>query len=668
VEYFKPQGFCLDPCRGLGAFYDALPSPKDWCEIGEGRDFFTYELPQKVYWIITNTPWSAKEYRPIARRCFELADNVVLLVRLHNGLGTTARHNDYREFGHRIKEIIICSWDGVGFPAEGFALAVIHWQKGWQGDSKWTYWSELAGETAPTTTASSPDEPASLIIRRPTGVLRPFFHRFGSKWRIAPHYPEPVYDTIIEPFAGTAGFSLRYSHHQVRLFDLDPVIWGIWDYLIHVSEAEIMALPIDISHVDDLGCVPQEAHWLVGFWMNKGTTMPGTMASAWMRKYRDQQTGVYWSPEVRQRIASQLKYIRHWTIEQMSYEDIPDMRATWFIDGPYDNKAGEHYTYGRQGIDYQHLAGWCRSRSGQVIACENQGADWLDFRPFRIINGQRKQSTEVLWTNDGALSDRDGCWPVVGPAAILTEIAQPFQLFHGDCLTVLASLPEKSIDFVLTDLPCGVTACPWDSVIPLDKLWHAYRRVAKDTTAFVFTATQPFTTELINSCMDWFRCELIWEKPQGTNPLNAKNMPLKSHENVLVFYKNRGTYNPQMEKGVPYSGFVTKNGATIGEVYGNSKSIHAANLGTRYPKSILRFKQEREGLHPTQKPIPLMEYLIRTFSNEGDIVLDNCMGSGTTGVAAMNTKRRFIGIELDPEFFSTAEKRLAPFARAFRTR
>jgi site-specific DNA-methyltransferase (adenine-specific) len=117
-----------------------------------------------------------------------------------------------------------------------------------------------------------------------------------------------------------------------------------------------------------------------------------------------------------------------------------------------------------------------------------------------------------------------------------------------------------------------------------------------------------------------------------------------------------------MEKGVPYSGFVTKNGATIGEVYGNSKSIHAANLGTRYPKSVLRFKQDRSGLHPTQKPIPLMEYLIRTFSNEGDTVLDNCMGSGTMGVAAMNTKRKFIGIELDSRYFAAAEKRLCPFA------
>jgi site-specific DNA-methyltransferase (adenine-specific) len=243
-----------------------------------------------------------------------------------------------------------------------------------------------------------------------------------------------------------------------------------------------------------------------------------------------------------------------------------------------------------------------------------------------------------------------------------TEITQPLQLFRGDCLTILPSLPDQSIDLVLTDLPSGVTACEWDSVIPLDKLWHEYRRVAKDTTAFIFTATQPFTTQLINSCMEWFRYELIWEKPQGTNPFNAKKSPLKAHENIVVFYKKRGTYNPQMEEGRPYSGFVAKNGATIGEVYGHFKSIHAANPGVRYPKSVLRFKQERGGLHPTQKPTALMEYLIATYSNEGDTVLDNCMGSGTTGLAAMNMKRHFIGIERDRTYFSIARTRTTNLA------
>lgn len=177
MEYFNPSGFCLDPCRGAGAFYDALPEPRDWCEIEQGRDFLTYEPAQTISWAITNPPWSAKEYRPIAQRCFGLADNVVFLVRLHNGLGTTARHNDYRKVGHRIKEIILCPWEGVGFAPEGFSLAVIHWQKGWQGDSKWTYWPELASEPAPTTTFSSPlnkgGRSDSLVIRPRTQIFEP---------------------------------------------------------------------------------------------------------------------------------------------------------------------------------------------------------------------------------------------------------------------------------------------------------------------------------------------------------------------------------------------------------------------------------------------------------------------------------------------------------------
>jgi site-specific DNA-methyltransferase (adenine-specific) len=148
---------------------------------------------------------------------------------------------------------------------------------------------------------------------------------------------------------------------------------------------------------------------------------------------------------------------------------------------------------------------------------------------------------------------------------------------------ILPSIPDKYIDLVLVDLPYGVTRCKWDSVIPLDKLWNEYRRIAKDTTAFIFTATQPFTTQLISGCREWFRYELIWEKPQGTNPLNAKQMPMRSHENVLVFYQKQPTYNPQMESGNPYSGFVSRNGATIGKVYGSARSVHAANAGTRYP-------------------------------------------------------------------------------------
>ena len=173
----------------------------------------------------------------------------------------------------------------------------------------------------------------------------------------------------------------------------------------------------------------------------------------------------------------------------------------------------------------------------------------------------------------------------------------------------------------------------------------------------VFTAAQPFTTILAASNISNFRYEWIWEKPQGTNPMNAKVMPLKSHENILVFYRKKPTYNPQMWYSTPYSGF-SSNTSKIGEVYGNAQSKHRDNPdGSRYPKTVLKFKQEK-GLHPTQKPVDLMEYLIKTYSNNDDTVLDNTMGSETTGVACINTNRNFIGIEMDQSYYEIAKQRI----------
>lgn len=230
------------------------------------------------------------------------------------------------------------------------------------------------------------------------------------------------------------------------------------------------------------------------------------------------------------------------------------------------------------------------------------------------------------------------------------------KLLLGDTLELLPTLEDNSVDMLLVDLPYGTTACKWDSVIPLEPLWEQYHRICKKNAAMVFTSAQPFTTTLIASNMKEFRYEWIWEKPQGTNPMNAKIMPLKSHENILVFYRERPIYNPQMWKSTPYSGFKSDT-ATIGEVYGSAKSKHRDNpTGERYPKTILRFQQEK-GFHPTQKPVPLMEYLIKTYTNETDTVLDNTMGSGSTGVACINLNRSFIGIELDKEYFEIAKKR-----------
>ena len=230
-------------------------------------------------------------------------------------------------------------------------------------------------------------------------------------------------------------------------------------------------------------------------------------------------------------------------------------------------------------------------------------------------------------------------------------------LLYGDCLELLPNLLDNSIDMLLVDLPYGTTACKWDSVLPLDKLWEQYNRVCKRDAAMVFTAAQPFTTVLASSNISNLRYEWIWEKPQGTNPMNAKVMPLKSHENILVFYRIKPTYNPQMWYSTPYSGF-SSDTAKIGEVYGQQQSKHRDNPeGSRYPKTVLKFKQEK-GQHPTQKPVKLMEYLIKTYTNEGDTVLDNTMGSGTTGVAAVDTGRNFIGMENNRDYYQIAQNRI----------
>ena len=233
------------------------------------------------------------------------------------------------------------------------------------------------------------------------------------------------------------------------------------------------------------------------------------------------------------------------------------------------------------------------------------------------------------------------------------------KLLQGDCLELMKDIPDKSIDMILCDLPYGTTACKWDVIIPFEPLWKQYNRIIKDNGAVVLFGSQPFTSKLIQSNLKNFRYELIWEKQQGTNPMFAKKGILKKHENICVFYKKQPTYNPQMSYGNKnYSAFSSKN-KNIGEIYGDLKSKHReCNDGSRYPTSILRFNTERTKYHPTQKPLLLCEYLIKTYTNGGDTVLDNCMGSGSTGVACVNTNRNFIGIELDEDYFNIAKERI----------
>lgn len=229
-------------------------------------------------------------------------------------------------------------------------------------------------------------------------------------------------------------------------------------------------------------------------------------------------------------------------------------------------------------------------------------------------------------------------------------------LLQGNCLELLAKVPSASVQLVLTDLPYGTTSCPWDSVIPLDRMWAELLRIGTKNCVFVFTAQQPFTWALCASNPAMFKYELIWEKPNGTSPFQAKVMPMKRHENVLVFARGKMTYNPQMVEGKPYT-WNSKRSKGEASRISQVADQPIVNQGTRFPGSVLRFNQER-GLHPTQKPVALMEWLIRTYSNPGDRVLDITMGSGTTGVAALNTGRCFTGMELSPSYFEVAVRRL----------
>lgn len=229
-------------------------------------------------------------------------------------------------------------------------------------------------------------------------------------------------------------------------------------------------------------------------------------------------------------------------------------------------------------------------------------------------------------------------------------------LHQSDCMDVLPLLSAGCVDLVLSDLPYGTTRCPWDCPIPLERMWAQLRRVGRRDCVYIFTAQQPLTWALCASNPADLRHELIWEKPNGTNPFQAKVMPMKKHENVLVFCEGRPLYNPQMEEGAPYRWNSRRTKGEAGGIDG-MKDRPINNVGVRFPGSVLKFKQER-GLHPTQKPVALMEWLIRTYSHPSSRVLDLTMGSGTTGVAALRTGRSFIGIERDLDYFRVSKARM----------
>ncbi len=230
--------------------------------------------------------------------------------------------------------------------------------------------------------------------------LWPFFTYYGGKYRIAPHYPKPSLPSIIEPFCGSAGYSLRHPDKLVRLYDINERVVGVWRFLISAKESEILSLPEKFDDVRSL-TVAEEAKWLIGFWVNKGSCEPRNKPSTWMKS--GIRPNSQWGPAIKRRIASQLNSIRHWTCAKLSYDLIENSSATWFIDPPYSCKAGRLYTY--NSIDYSHLAKFSKSRSGQVIVCESEGANWLPFEKFRTAKGLegykgKKKIEEFIWHND----------------------------------------------------------------------------------------------------------------------------------------------------------------------------------------------------------------------------------------------------------------------------
>jgi len=248
----------------------------------------------------------------------------------------------------------------------------------------------------------------------------------------------------------------------------------------------------------------------------------------------------------------------------------------------------------------------------------------------------------------------------------MAKVLELNKVYNVDCIGEqgMCLIPDKSVDLILCDLPYGTTRNKWDSIIPLDKLWEQYERVIKNNGAIVLFAQTPFDKVLGVSNLKLLRYEWIWEKTSATGHLNAKKMPMKAHENILIFYRNLPTYNPQKTYG--HERKVSKAEHKVNCVMTSNYNEHGLtsyDSTERYPRSVLLFPtdKQKEALHPTQKPVDLFEYLIKTYTNEGETVLDNCIGSGTTAIACIHTNRYFIGMELDANYYEIANKRIEAY-------
>ena len=228
-------------------------------------------------------------------------------------------------------------------------------------------------------------------------MIDPMFSYYGGKHRTALLYPEPRYPHIIEHFAGSAGYASRYHTRDVTLVERDPIVAGVWRYLIAVTPAEILALPDAVESTDDLGGEAEEARWLIGFWLARARRYPARTASPWARDHRS-SASLHWGSGAKRRIARQVQMIRHWVIIEGDYSEAPDDEATHSIDPPYQDK-GKHYRFGSSDLDFGALAEHAQTRRGQVFVCEQAGADWLPFEPLATCRGQRGESSEVIWSN-----------------------------------------------------------------------------------------------------------------------------------------------------------------------------------------------------------------------------------------------------------------------------
>ncbi len=229
------------------------------------------------------------------------------------------------------------------------------------------------------------------------------------------------------------------------------------------------------------------------------------------------------------------------------------------------------------------------------------------------------------------------------------------ELYNDDCFNIFPEIKNKIVDLVVVDLPYGQTACKWDSCIDLNKMWEELKRIGKEDCIYVFFCTTKFGYTLIKSNQKWFKYDIVWEKHNAVGFLSCNKMPLRSHEMIYIFKKKQGIYNPQKTQGKPYS-IINRGECTI---YGDAPRIPAENKdGLRFPRSVLKYKRDKGKFHSTQKPLELCEWLVKTYSNKGDVVMDFTMGSGTTGVACKNTERRFIGIEKDEKYYEIAFNRI----------